>query len=624
LKDDQYSFPGIPLAPSLHITSDDAEFKQKEAPVRRTMVITLLACINAIFIGFIAKGLVLLIRLCTSFFFFGRLTTADLSPAANHLGLWVIAIPVMGGIIVGLMARYGSKGIRGHGIPEAMEKILTDESKIPPLITFLKPLSAAISIGTGGPFGAEGPIIATGGAFGSVCGQTLHTTAHERKVLLAAGATAGMTAIFGSPFAAILLAIELLLFEFSPKSFVPVVVACVTAACCHFLLFGTAPTFPMPQVAMPDRNAIVAYALIGILIGLASVVVTKSVYLIEDAFEKLPVHWMWWPAIGGLAVGIIGYFAPLTLGVGYPNITHALSGMLPLAMLTSLCFLKFLSWSIALGSGTSGGTLAPLLTIGSSLGCMLGMLTQILVPEAHVSLPLAALVGMAALFAGSARALLTAIVFALETTMQENTLLPLIAGCVTSYMVSFVLMRGTIMTEKINRRGVITPESFHPDILQTTLVSDVIKNEPETIAVFDADNTVEDVRKWLASTQYNYNTLLILDSSSSIAGAIGKEAILSSDRRPGEKIGNLPAAKVYSIYPDNNLQLAVHFLIKTKQDILPVVERNTQKIIGAIASAHILIAYEMGARSDTHRHQNISARQNVLKVISKGRQLFAG
>ena len=230
--------------------------QQKEIPVKRILLITFLAGLNALAVGLIAKGLVILIDFCTGLFFFGRITTGAVSPADNQLGAWVILIPVIGGLIVGVMARYGSKAIRGHGIPEAMEKILTEESRIPPHITFLKPLSAAISIGTGGPFGAEGPIIATGGAFGSLCGQTLHTTAQERKVLLAAGAAAGMTAIFGTPFAAILLAIELLLFEFSPKSFVPVVVACVAGACMHFLLFGTTPTFPMPQVGMPDKSAV--------------------------------------------------------------------------------------------------------------------------------------------------------------------------------------------------------------------------------------------------------------------------------------------------------------------------------------------------------------------------------
>ena len=604
----------------------DAELQQKDVPVKRTLLITILACLIALAVGFIAKALVTLIYVFTGLSFFGKLTTSEISPVNNHLGWWVVLVPVLGGLIVGFMARYGSKAIRGHGIPEAMEKILTDESNIPPLIIFLKPISSAISIGTGGPFGAEGPIIATGGAFGSLCGQILHTTARERKVLLAAGAAAGMTAIFGTPFAAILLAIELLLFEFSPKSFVPVVVACVTGACMHFLLFGTTPTFPMPPVAMSDRNATIAYASIGVLIGLASVVVTKAVYWVEDAFEKLPIHWMWWPAMGGIAVGLVGYIAPETLGVGYSNITHALSGTLGIRVLASLCFLKFLSWAIALGSGTSGGTLAPLLTIGSSLGCLIGIAAQFLFPDAHVSLPLAALVGMAALFAGASRALLTAIAFSLEVTMQENTLLPLIAGCVTSYMVSFIFMRGTIMTEKINRRGVVTPDSFHPDILQNTLLSEVIEDELEQdkIAMLSADNTLDEVKEWLSSDgeKYAYNTLLLIGDDLLIKGVIHKSAITNIEQKPQQKIIELASPKVYSIYLDNNLQLAVHLLLKTGQDILPVIDRNTKMVAGVISSTNILKAYEKRIEHNTRRYQNISARRNILKIISKTKAIW--
>lgn len=295
--------------------------------VKRIFFITGLALINAIIVGGIAKLLVLVIGLFTNIFFFGDFSFHESSPADNTLGYWVIIVPVFGGLVVGLMAKFGSPAIRGHGIPEAMEKIVTQESKIHPMITILKPLSAAISIGTGGPFGAEGPIISTGGALGSFCGQTLHITAQERKILLAAGATAGMTAIFGTPFAAILLAIELLLFEFAAKSFLPVMIACITGACMHFILFSSSPTFPMPEIPPVDSLAVFAYAVIGMVVGLASVFVTKAVYWVEDGFEKLPIHWMWWPGIGGIAVGVIGYFAPRTLGVGYNNITAALSGI---------------------------------------------------------------------------------------------------------------------------------------------------------------------------------------------------------------------------------------------------------------------------------------------------------
>lgn len=594
--------------------------------VRRTLYISGLGLVNAILVGFVAKGLLFLINFFTNLFFFGRLSIHEVSPGENELGYWVIAIPVAGGLIVGIMARFGSKAIRGHGIPEAMEKIVTDESKIHPVITILKPLSSAISIGTGGPFGAEGPIISTGGALGSFCGQTLSITAQERKVLLAAGATAGMTAIFGTPFAAILLAIELLLFEFSARTFIPVMVACVTGACMHFFLFDAGPIFPMPDIPQVDSHAVVAYACMGLILGLASVIVTKILYLIEDGFEKLPIHWMWWPALGGLVVGVIGTFAPETLGVGYENITHALSGELTIPILVSLCFWKFVSWSIALGSGTSGGTLAPLLTIGSAIGCLLGMFGQTYFPEAHISLPLAALVGMAALFAGSARALLTSIVFALESTLQENTLLPLIAGCVTSYMVSFILMRGTIMTEKIKRRGVVLPESYVPDILEIKSVADGVVLLPHTdVPMMKGSVKVKALRAWFQKEgiDYNRNTIFIAGQSDSfLSGTINKKLLFESAVDPEELVSAVMTRKIYSIYNDNSLQLAVEFMLKTRQDILPVLDRSSRSLLGFISEHDVLKTFEQRFREDRDIHRHISMASTTRRVISKGKKFF--
>src|SRR6478736_2184849 len=396
----------IPVSISLEPELEAEGLGRRLAPdKRRLLTISALSVLIAICISFIAKLLVYLIGLITNISFYGRFSLAETSPAGNSLGLWVIIVPAIGGVIIGLMAYYGSKAIRGHGIPEAMEQILTNRSKILPSIMYLKPLSSAISIGTGGPFGAEGPIIATGGALGSTLGQLLKISHYERKILLAAGATAGMSAIFGSPIAAIFLAIELLLFEFSPRSIIPVALACITGAAGHHLLFEESPVFPMEHLEMASNYALAGYSLIGIIIGLLAAAITKIVYFVEDAFEELPFHWMWWPALGGLGVGIIGYFYPRTLGVGYENITDILSGSMPLQFILALCFFKFLSWAIALGGGTSGGTLAPLLTIGGATGAILGTGILYFFPEAGVVLPLAALVGMSAMFAGSSRAL---------------------------------------------------------------------------------------------------------------------------------------------------------------------------------------------------------------------------
>ncbi len=600
--------------------------EEGERRVKRTLYISGLALINAILIGFIAQALLYLINFFTNLFFYGNVSIAHTSPADNALGYWVIAIPTAGGVIVGLMARFGSTAIRGHGIPEAMEKVITNESRIHPMITVLKPLSAAISIGTGGPFGAEGPIISTGGALGSFCGQTLNITAQERKVLLAAGATAGMTAIFGTPFAAILLAIELLLFEFSSRSFIPVMIACVTGACMHYILFGTTAIFPMPAIAAPSSQAVIVYACMGVVIGLASVAVTRILYIIEDGFERLPVHWMWWPALGGIVVGVIGLFAPQTLGVGYDNITNALSGQLAIPILVSLCFWKFLSWAIALGSGTSGGTLAPLLTIGSSLGCLLGMLAQNVWPEAGVSLPLAALVGMGALFAGSARALLTSIVFALESTMEEQTLLPLIAGCATSYMVSFVFMRGTIMTEKIKRRGINPPENYVPDLLEIKTAADVaIVTEKSNIPRFKGPMKVKELREWMHNEgiNYPYNTLFVTGSNDQLlSGTIEKKLLFLPDVDPEAAISTVMTRRVYSIYQDNPLQLVVEFMLKTGQDVLPVVDRSSRRLMGFISQENVLHVFQQRFRENTDQSRHISMFASTLRVISTGKRML--
>lgn len=600
-----------------------AEHRSK---IRRTLYISGLALINAILVGFIAKGLIYLIGFFTQLFFYGRLSIEEVSPAGNTLGYWVILIPAVGGLIVGIMARFGSEAIRGHGIPEAMEKIFKGESKIPPMITILKPLSAAISIGSGGPFGAEGPIISTGGALGSFCGQTLHITTQERKILLAAGATSGMTAIFGTPFAAILLAIELLLFEFSSRSFVPVMIACVTGACMHFALFGAEPTFPLPEVPQADANSVLAYAVIGIITGLASVIVTKSIYAVEELFEKLPFHWMWWPAIGGLAVGLIGVIAPETLGVGYENITNALSGELTISVLISLCLWKFLSWAIALGSGTSGGTLAPLLTIGSAVGCLLGMAIQNFFPEAHVALPLAALVGMAALFAGAARALLTSIVFAMETTMQESTLLPLIAGCVTAYLISFIFMRNTVMTEKIYRRGIKLPDSYHPDLLNVHTIADVMPEDDErAVPLISESMTIGELKEWLTGDglAYHYKSVIVVkDDGKQLVGVFNKSSLYKQQVDATQSAASLITQKAYSLYADNSLQLAVEFMSRTGQDILPVQERTTHETIGVISSRDILKAFEQKLHDESHMQQHISLKGETLKVLRTGKKIF--
>lgn len=370
----------------------------------RTVVLSGVSIVIALIMGLVAQLLVHLIGFFTNLSFYQKISFDVVSPANHALGWWVILVPAIGGLVVGFMAYWGHQAIRGHGIPEAMEVILTNESRIHPSLIWLKPLSAAISIGTGGPFGAEGPIIATGGAMGSAIGQWFKFTAEERKILLAAGAAAGMAATFGVAVSATLLAVELLLFEFHPRSIIPVAFASASALALRIVLVGSAPMFPMATLASPSVKALCLYVLIGAVIGLFSVGITKAVYAVEDNFEHIPLHWKWWPALGGLVVGLVGAFSPLTLGVGYDNIQHLLGGDFSIQVILGLTFFKFVSWCVSLGSGTSGGTLAPLFTIGGGLGVLLTAGIVLIFPMAGLDLRMGALIGMAALFAGASRA----------------------------------------------------------------------------------------------------------------------------------------------------------------------------------------------------------------------------
>lgn len=578
----------LPVAPSLVFSLLGANVKGQKSIDARVLLISLFAVGLGVVASGIAQGLTALIGLCTNFFFFHRFSLEFIDPgAAPNWGPWVIGVPVIGGVIVGLMARYGSKAIRGHGIPEAMEQILTNESRIPWRMVFLKPLSAAVAIGSGGPFGAEGPIIATGGALGSWLGQVFRTTSIERKTLLAAGAAAGMTATFGSPISAVLLAVELLLFEFRPRSLVPVALASVTASAMRIVLVGTKPAFAMPILLPTTGPTIAFYGAMGILIGFAAVLVTRAVYAVEDGFEKLPVHWMWWPALGGVAVGVIGYFFPRTLGVGYANIDAILSGEMAPAFILIFCSMKFLSWVIALGSGTSGGTLAPLFTIGGGLGTLIGFVGQRLLPNLHIDLKAAALVGMAALFAGASRALLASVVFAFETTGQQVGLLPLLSGCTVSYVISSYLMKNTIMTEKIARRGVNVPHEYEPDFLDT-LTAKRYCDRP--VVALSSDESIRTVRGKFESGHgdFSHQGYPVVDAGGNLIGVVTrKDFAKASDEG---KVSDLIKREPIFIYQDQTLREAADLMTSENIGRVVVIFRGSSRAPKGIVTRSDLLA----------------------------------
>jgi CIC family chloride channel protein len=442
---------------------------------RRVWLLSSVALVIGIGATFLAVLLLRLIAISTNIFYYHRFSSVSVSPAGSHLGYWMILVPVVGGLLVGVMARFGSDKIRGHGIPEAIEAILLNRARVDPKIAILKPISAAIAIGSGGPFGAEGPIIMTGGALGSLVAQWIHLTDAERTTLLVAGAAAGMSATFATPVAAILLAVELLLFEWRPRSLVPVAIASATAGVLRVYLLGAGPLFPMPVISNLHRVQFsIGALLLGALVGLIAAGMSRMMYAFEDMFEHLHVHWMWWPAIGGLGVGVGGLFFPRGLGVGYDNIAELLHGNAPIALILGILIAKSLMWAFSLGSGTSGGVLAPLLMIGGAVGAFAAHL-------AHASVEAQAfwaLIGMGSMLAGSLGVPLTAILFSLEVTHCLPALLPLTMGCISAYLVTALLMPRSILTEKLSRRGYHLTREYGVDPLELVIVSELMSSVP--------------------------------------------------------------------------------------------------------------------------------------------------
>ena len=492
----------------------------------RLITLSIMAAAIGVLSAGVAWALVRLIGLFTNLAYFHRLSSTFISPAMSPLGPWRALIPVAGGVIVGLMARYGSEKIRGHGIPEALEAILIGRSRMDAKVAILKPLSSALAIGTGGPFGAEGPIIVTGGAFGSLVGQTFHLSPVERKTLLVAGAAGGMTAIFATPIAAVLLALELLLFEWKPRSFIPVATAAAVAGVLRVPLFGSGPLFPVVPHAAPAWAPLVSLGL-GLAAGLASTAITALLYACEDLFGRLPVHWMWWPAIGGLVVGLGGLIAPRALGVGYDVIHELLDGRLVGTMLLILFLVKALIWAAGLGSGTSGGLVAPLLLMGSALGALAANVF-------HVSdVGLWAMLGMAALMGGTMQIPITAIVFAVELTGDIAVLPSLLIACVASAAITVLLMRRSILTEKLARRGRHLTREYGVNPLHVLRVEDVM--EPPIAAlggnsgvVAYPDELLDTAMRKMLEHETDALPVARADDPAHVIGYVERDAILAA------------------------------------------------------------------------------------------------
>jgi chloride channel protein, CIC family len=570
---------------------------------RRILVLSLMALVIGAVSAFVAYALVWLIAVITNITFYQRFSAVFQSPQGHHLGPFVIVVPALGGLVIGLMARYGSEKIRGHGIPEALEAILFGRSRMSPKVAVLKPLSSALSIGTGGPFGAEGPIIMTGGAVGSLFAQLFNLSAAERRTLLVAGAAAGMAAIFASPVAAVLLAVELLLFEWRPRSFIPVSIAAVVASVMRVPLLGAGPIFPVSPHASLNAKGLFFALLVGLVAGLVSGGLTALVYGCEDLFERLPLHWMWWPAIGGLFVGLGGYLDPRVLGVGYETIHALLRGEIIGAAVMGLLIGKALVWSIALGSGTSGGVLAPLLIMGGALGAF----------EAHFipvgDAGLWAIVGMAAMMGGTMRSPLTAMVFTLELTQDFNLFPALLVSSVAAYAVTVLLLRRSILTEKVARRGYHITREYSVDPLAVLRVGELMDSHaptvPATMKVTELSDRIAHRDPLLTKRQ----ALPILDEQGQLVGIITRGDVLQALEQ-GTKgqttVLEAGSRDLVVTYPDELLHEAVTKMLRNDIGRLPVVSRTNQReLLGYLGRASIMAARLRRLEEEQVREQGL-------------------
>ena len=568
----------------------------------RLLLIAAFAMVIGVVSAYVAQALLTLIGLFTNLFFFQRVSTALVTPEGHTLGPLVILVPVAGALVIGVMARYGSERIRGHGIPEAIEAILINGSRVEPKVALLKPLSSAISIGSGGPFGAEGPIIMTGGAVGSLIAQFFHLTSTERKTLLVAGAAAGMSATFAAPLAAILLAVELLLFEWKPRSLVPVALASATAAAMRRYIIGLGPLFPVPAHPLFIGPAGLAGCVAaGLLAGALSALLTQAVYAAEDAFQRLPFHWMWWPALGGLVIGVGGWMFPQALGVGYDVIGDLLQGDVAGRVILGVLVVKSLIWSVSLGSGTSGGVLAPLLMMGGALG---GVEAWLLPAEGVGFWPL---VSMGAILGGTMRSPLTGVVFAIELTHDLNMMLPLLIAVTIAHACTVLTLRRSILTEKVSRRGYHLTREYSIDPLEILFVREVVRSN---IVALSAAMTLEEARTIVGESprpRRRQRLYPVVDHDHRLLGVVTRSHLEHSIHRapPSMCIADIAHSLPVVAHPDEPLRAVVHRMASTGLTRFPVVERGLERRLVGMISLSDLLAGRTRTLDAEHRRERV-------------------
>ncbi len=572
---------------------------------RRVLVLAVMA----VFVGTggaaAAWVLLHLIALTTNLVWFQKFTAEHIPLSGLKPSVWMVLAPVLGGLVIGLMARFGSEKIRGHGIPEAIEAILIGGSRMQPKVAILKPVSSAISIGSGGPFGAEGPIIMTGGAIGSLFAQCFSMSAAERKTLLVAGATAGMTAIFGTPIAAVLLAVELLLFELKPRSLIPVITACAVSSAWRPFILDSGALFPFAgHLDLPWWGLFVCIG-VGMVAGLQSGLLTGLLYKAEDLFGEIPFHWMWWPAIGGLFVGLGGLIEPRALGVGYDIISDLLGSHITSHAVVAILLVKSAIWIIALASGTSGGVLAPLLIFGGCAGWLEG---QLLPGDAGAW----ALIGMAAMMGGTMRSPLTGILFAVELTGNFALLGPLLIATGSAYAVTVLLLKRSILTEKIARRGQHIVREYSIDPFELLRVSEVMVKKVDTLP---ASMRIDEAVAFFSGEERRHKSYPILDSNRGVVGLVGRADVLQwrSERPPGEEtlFDRASDRSLVVGYPDEPVSYLADRMVAADVGRVPILDRQTSSLVGLVSRKDLLRIRATAKSAEAQRVAYFSRRAAV-------------
>ncbi|MBW4038069.1 MAG: CBS domain-containing protein [Acidobacteria bacterium] len=574
----------------------------------RILYTSALASILGALAAVAAWTLLELIALFTNLFYFHQWSFLDRDPWLAGRHWWLILMPVIGGLLVGLIARYMCPRVRGHGMPEAVETIVFNDGKVQPRVAILKPIATAISIGSGGPFGAEGPVIITGGAIGSVVAQLLPMTGSERTVLMVAGASAGMAATFNCPMSATLLAVEILLFEWKPRSLVPVAIACVTAGAVRRLLLGPQSLLEMIPTAEPVYHSAMLGALVlGLVAAFVAAGLSKAVHFFETQFERLPIHWMWWPAIGGLGVGLGGLIFPKGLGVGYTVIQQMISGDAAWKLLLGILIVKSLMWVFSLGSNTAGGILAPLLMIGGALGAALGHLMPIMSRGAWV------LVGMTSVLSAAIGAPLTSAMLALELTHNGGLMLPVLLSCVAAYAVSVLVMPRSMLTENLSRRGLHLSREFGVDPLETILVSQAMHTSvfalPENATRKDAADWLRKMEERGSEAWSHWQRIFpLVDADGRLTGTLTRAQMINAARKEDLTCLLADDAKrdPRTISPFSTLRNCAMSMAESKLTSYPVVSADG-KLLGIMTISDLL----MGRSQEAHREMD---RERVLRL----------